>query len=184
MRLAPSFAGIQAPRSPAASFIEQAGWLLRPGSVVTGLFALDDRTVRVFVADPFVTHPRDRDEADRLAADSAMSVLEQAAHGVRLIPTTRRFYQGRLRELAPAQLTFTTGLPGVQRHDLVPTDNDGDGIIAPDEVAHRIEVDTEADAVRLDWLLRDRFDEGSVENGPVHIVVPERRWRAAPVSAT
>lgn len=184
MRIAPPLASAAGPGTPAAAFIAQAAWLVRPGSVVTGLVQVDATTVRMFVADPFVADPHGRAEADRLVADSALSVLDQAAHGVRLIPTTSRWYEGRLRELAPAQLTFMTGLPGVQRYDLVPHDVDGDGIVAPDEVAHRIEVDTPQDAQRLDWLLQDRFDRGSVQDGPVQVVVPERPWMLAPVSGS
>jgi hypothetical protein len=178
MRIAPQLAP-----SPAADYVRAAQWLLQPGSVVQGLQVLDARTVRVVVADPFVSDPHDREEADRLAADSARTVLEQALHGVQLLPTTRSGYVGRLRELAPAQLTFATGLPGVQRYDLVPDDLDHDGFLAPHEVAHRIEVDTPADVTRLEWLLRDRFDEGSVQDGLVKVVVPERPWRVSPAVA-
>ena len=126
----------------------------------------------------FVTDPADREEADRLAADSALTVLEQASHGVQLVTVTESGYHGRLSELAPAQLTFATGLPHVQRYDLVPEDLDGDGHFAPHEVSHRIEVDTSEDVTRLDWLLRDRFDEGSIQDGLVRIVVPEHPFRA------
>lgn len=87
-----------------------------------------------------------------------------------------------MRELAPAQLTFLTGLPGVQRTDLVPEDLDGDGFVAPDEVTYRIDVDSADDAARVDWLLRDHFDQGTVQDGPVTIGVPENPWRLAPVS--
>lgn len=166
--------------SPALAYVQQAQWLLEKGSVVQRLDVMDSRTVRVLVADQFVADPRDREEADRLAADSALTVLEQALHGIRLIPVTRSGYHGRLRELAPAQLTFATGLLHVQRYDLVPDDLDGDGYFAPHELSHRIEVDTPEDVVRLDWLLRDRFDEGSIQDGLVRIVVPERPWRVAP----
>lgn len=145
------------------------------------LDVVDDTTVRLLVADPFVVDPHDRNEADRLVADSARTVLEQAAHGVRLLPVTRSGYVGRISELAPAQLTFLTGLPGVQRYDLLPTDVDGDGTIAPQEAAHHIEVSTPADAERLDWLLRDRFDAGSIHDGPVSIGVPAQPWQLAQV---
>lgn len=182
MRILPASAPTTTAGDPASAFIAQAAWLVRPGSVVTELLRVDDTTVRLFVADPFAHDPHDRDEADRLAADSAMTVLEQAAHGIRLIPTTRHWYEGRQRELAPAQLTFLTGLPGVQRHDLLPEDVDGDGIVAPDEVAHHVEVDTARDAARIDWLLRDRFDAGSTMDGPVRVDVPEQPWTLAPVS--
>jgi hypothetical protein len=175
MRLAPA-------ADPATAFIDSASWLLRPGSVVTGLQRLDEHTVRMMVADPFVLDPADRDDADQLVADSALVVLEQAAHGVRLIPTTSHRYEGRLHELTPGELTFLTGLPGVQRHDVVPEDLDNDGLVAPDEVAHHVEVDTSRDAERLDWLLRDRFDEGSLEHGPVKVLVPAQPWTIAPVS--
>lgn len=180
MRIAPSVARTMASDSPASAFIAQAQWLLRPHSVVTSLVAIDDTTVRMVVEDPFETDRDYKEEADRLAADSAMTVLDQAALGVRIIPTTPRHYEGRVSELAPVQLTFATGLPGVQRYDLVPTDLDGDGIVAPGEVTHRIEVDSESDVRQVDWLLRDRFDEGSVEDGPVQVVVPTRPWTAAP----
>lgn len=169
-----------APSSPALDYVRQAQWLLTPGSVVQALEAIDATTVRMVVADPFVTDPHDRVEADNLAADSARTVLEQALHGVKLLPMTRTGYVGQLRELSPAQLTFATGLPSVQRYDLVPEDLDHDGHLAPHELTHRIEVDTPADVTRLDWLLRDRFDEGSVQDGLVRIVVPERPWRVAP----
>jgi hypothetical protein len=183
MRIAPAHAHTVPAHSnpaPAAEYVSRAQWLLQPGSVVVGLQALDAATVRVTVADPFVTDPHDRIEADHLAADSARTVLEQALHGVRIIPVTRDGYVGRLRELAPAQLTFATGLPGVQRYDLVPEDLDHDGFLAPHELSHRIEVDTDEDVTRLDWLLRDRFDEGSIQDGLVSIVVPRTPWRAVP----
>ncbi len=173
MRIAPQTAS-----SSAQDYVRQAQWLIGGDSVVRDLQVVDAKTVRVVVVDPFVADPADREEADRLAADSAMTVLEQAAHGVQLIAVTQSGYFGKLRELAPAQLTFTTGLPHVQRYDLVPEDLDGDGHLAPHEVSHRIEVDTEADVTRLDWLLRDRFDEGSIQDGLVRIVVPEHPFRA------
>lgn len=166
--------------SPALQYVRDAQWLLAPGSVVVGLDVLDATTVRMVLADPLVTDPHGRAEADRLAADSARTVLEQAAHGVRLLPTTRLGYTGQVRELAPAQLTFITGLPGVQRYDLQPEDVDGDGLVAPGEIAHRVDADAPLDVRRLDWLLRDRFDEGSVEDGPVRIGVPDVPWRVAP----
>lgn len=166
--------------SPAHDYVRAAQWLLAPGSVVVGLDVVDPTTVRMVVADPLATDPRSRMEADRLAADSAQTVLEQAAHGVRLLPTTRLGYVGQLRELAPAQLTFLTGLPGVQRYDLQPEDVDGDGLVAPDEIAHHIDVDTPFDVQRLDWLLRDRFVDGSIQDGPVRIGVPSIPWRVAP----
>lgn len=158
--------------SPAQRFIDEAAWLIGGRSVVVGLTALDHTSVEVTVEDPFVNDPADRRFADRLAADSALSVLEQAARGVRLIPTTRDGYVGELRELAPAQLTFLNGLPGVQRIDLVPDDIDGDGHVAPEEAAYRVEVGTTADVARIDWLLRDRLDDGAVQDGPVQISVP------------
>jgi len=133
------------------------------------------------VRDPFVTSPDEREDADRYAADSALSVLEQAAHGVRLIPMTRSGYAGRPLELAPAQLTFLTALPGVQRTDLVPFDLDGNGIIGPGEYAYQVEVDAAADRDRIDWLLRDRFDEGTVQDGPVRVVVPEKPFATSVV---
>lgn len=179
MRIDPKLAATT-PASPAHAYVRDAQWLLQQGSVVRDLQVIDAQTVRVVVADPFVTDPHDREEADRLAADSARTVLEQALHGVRLVPTTQSGYVGRLSELAPAQLTFTTGLPNVQRYDVVPDDLDHDGFLAPHEVSHQIEVDTPADVARLDWLLRDRFDEGSVQDGLVKIVVPSRPWRVAP----
>jgi hypothetical protein len=157
-----------------------ATWLMVPGSVVRGMRALDPSTVQLVVADPFATG-RGAEEADRLVADSARTVLEQAAHGVRLLPVTSLGYRGRLGELAPAQLTFLTGLPGVQRYDLVPEDVDHDGAIAPDEFAHHVDVESQADAARLDWLLRDRFDVGSIFDGPVSIGVPSTPFRPAPI---
>ncbi len=163
--------------NPAQEYVRRAQFLLQDGSVVRKLEVVDPRTVRMLVADPFVTDPHDRAEADQLVADSALTVLEQALHGVRLVTVTQAGYQGRMRELAPAQLTFATGLPNVQRYDLVPDDLNGDGQLAPHEVSHRIEVDTTDDVTRLDWLLRDRFDEGSVQDGIVRIVVPEQPWR-------
>lgn len=168
------------PPSPALQYVRDAQWLLAPGSVVVGLDVLDATTVRMVLADPFATGPHGRAEADRLAADSARTVLEQAEHGVRLLPTTRLGYVGNVRELAPAQLTFLTGLPGVQRYDLQPEDLDGDGFVAPGEIAHHVDVDSPLDVSRLDWLLRDRFDEGSVHDGPVRIGVPDVPWRVAP----
>lgn len=180
MRIAPQHAqldvDIHAP-TRAQAWVQQAQWLLDKDSVVQELEVIDARTVRMYVQDPFVTDPHDRDEADRLAADSAMTVLEQTLHGVQLLPTTRTGYVGKLRELSPAQLTFVTGLSHVQRYDLVPDDLDGDGFFAPHEVAHRIEVDSSEDVEQLDWLLRDRFDEGSVQDGLVRIIVPTRPWR-------
>ncbi len=168
-----------APQSPARDYVRRAQWLLATGSVVRDLQVVDARTVRVVVSDPLVFDPHDQEEADRLAADSARTVLEQAVHGVRLIPVTRSGYTGRVRDLTPAQLTFASLLPGVQRYDLVPEDLDRNGIISPEEVVHRIEVDTPEDVARLDWLLRDRFDDGSIQNGPVSIVVPAHPWRVA-----
>jgi hypothetical protein len=173
MRIAPSFAAAQHQPTPAESYVAQASWLLAPGSVVTALVPLDANTVRVMVADPLNVDPSLKNESDHLAADSAMAVLEQAAHGVRLLPTTDRGYVGRMQELAPAQLTFPTCIPGVRRHDLVPRDLDGNGVIDPSEVVHRIEVATKADVARIDWLLRDRVDDGVVYDGPVEIVVPD-----------
>lgn len=169
--------------SPAQDWAQQASWLVQSGSPVLSLQVLDATTVRVMVADPLGGDmaPDEREEADRLIADSARTVLEQAAHGVRLIPTTSRGYVGRVRELAPAQLTFPATVPGVQRYDLTPHDVDQDGFVGPDEIAHLIEVDAAADVARVDWLLRDRFDEGSVYDGPVSIVVPEQPFRP-PVS--
>ncbi|MCB0878765.1 MAG: hypothetical protein KDC46_07270 [Thermoleophilia bacterium] len=167
--------------TPAAAFVQQAGWLLAPGSVVVALDAIDATTVRMTVADPYVSDPHDRAEADRLAADSAMMVLEQAAHGVRLLPVTNLGYVGRSRELTPAQTTFLIGLPGVQRYDMQPEDLNGDGHLAPDEIAHHIDVDTRADAERLDWLLRDHLDDGAVHAGPITFGVPNEPFRLAPV---
>lgn len=169
-----------ATRTPAQAYVRDAQWLLAPGSVVVGLDVVDATTVRMVVADPLATDPRGQVEADRLAADSAQAVLEQALNGVRLLPTTRLGYVGQLRELAPAQMTFLTGLPGVQRYDLQPEDLDGDGLVAPEEIAHHIDADTPQDVLRLDWLLRDRFVEGSIQDGPVRISVPETPWRVAP----
>jgi hypothetical protein len=183
MRILPASASA-APNDTASAFIEQASWLVRTNGVVTDLRRVDDHTVRVLVADPFVRDPEDRKDADHLAADSAVSVLEQAAHGVRLIPTTSDGYEGHARELTPAQLTFLTGLPGVQRYDLFPEDLDGDGAIAPEEVAHHVEVDTPRDVEHLDWLLRDRIDAGSTMRGPDRIDVPAQPWTLAPVSGT
>jgi hypothetical protein len=169
--------------SPAQAWASEASWLLTPGSVVNSIQVLDPRTVRLMVADPFALG-HGRAEADRLVADSAKTVLEQAAHGVRLITMTRNGYFGRISPLAPAQLTFLTGLPGVQRYDLVPTDPDRDGIIAPDRFVHLVEADTADDARRLDWLLRDRFDDGSIHAGPVRFTSPVDPWQAAPVRGT
>ena len=186
MRLAPQYglaAPVTAASSPAQEYVRQAQWLLAPDSVVRDLQVVDGQTVRIVVADQFVTDPHDRTEADELAADSALTVLEQALHGVRLIPVTEAGYEGRLRDLAPAQLTFASGLPSVQRYDLVPEDLDGDGSLAPHEVSHRVEVDTQSDVTRLDWVLRDRFDEGSIQDGLVRIVVPARSWSVASASA-
>lgn len=163
--------------TPAEQFVQQARWLLGTRSVVVDLVPEDDHTVRLVVADPFATNPEDREHADHLAADSALSVLEQAAHGVRLITSTRDGYTGRLRALSPVQLTFLTGLPGVQRADLVPQDLDGDGSLGPEEAAYRVDVDTAEDAQRVDWLLLDRFTSGTVQPGPVQISVPERPFR-------
>jgi hypothetical protein len=139
-----------APLTAAERYVRDAAWLLAPGSVVQSLDVLDDLTVRVVVADPFAHDPHDRADADRLAADSARTVLEQTA-------------------------------PGVQRYDLEPRDNDGDGQLAPGEYAHTVEVDSEADASRIGWLLRDRFDEGSVHDGPVVVHVSALPWQLAPV---
>lgn len=181
MQLAPTLSSAPlTPTSAAHAWARDAAWLMRPGSVVTGLQVVDSTTVRVLVADPYASG-EGRGEADRLAADSARTVLEQAAHGVRLVPTTSTGYVGRIAELAPAQLTFLTALPGVQRYDLVPEDIDRDGIIAPDEFAHHVDADSDADVQRLDWLLRDRFDEGSVHDGPVTFAVPANPWQPAPV---
>lgn len=167
--------------TPAQTWMEQASWLLQPGSGVLSMHQVDELTVRLIVADPLSgdMERSEREEADRLIADSARTVLEQALHGVRLLPTTTRGYVGRIRELAPAQLTFTATIPGVQRYDLAPHDVDGDGLVAPDEYAHLIEVDGPDDVRRIDWLLRDRFDEGSVQDGPVQIVVPRQPFRPA-----
>lgn len=171
MRIAaPAAAQTPAP-SPAQAWIDDAAWLLVPKSGVRALELVDDVTVRVVVADPFAVDPHDVVEADRLMADSARSVLEETQHGVTLLPTTQLGYVGELRELSPAQVTFNTALPGVQRYDLVPTDLDGDGTIAPEEVAHRIEVDTPTAVGRIDWLLKDRFD-GTIQPGPVQVLVP------------
>ena len=181
MQLAPT-----APTTPshslAEAYVRDASWLLAPKSAVLSLDPIDSRTVRVLVADPFTTDPHDQVEADRLVADSAATVLEQAAHGVRLVVSTRMGYIGHLRELAPAQMTFLTGLPGVQRYDLQPEDLDGDGRLAPGELAHHLDVDTAADQQRLDWLLRDHFDEGTVHDGPVTFSVPDQPFRFAPVA--
>ena len=173
MRLAPVTS------TPASTYVSRAQWLLHADSVVRSLEVVDATTVRILVRDQFVSDPHDRVEADRLAADSARTVLEQAAHGVKVLTTTDDGYTGELRELAPAQLTFASGLPGVQRYDLVPDDLDHDGTLLPHEVAHRIEVDADATAARIDWLLRDRFAEGSVHDGVVQVVVPARAWRGS-----
>ena len=162
--------------TPAAAFVQGAGWLLGPRSSVVGLVALDDTTVRVVVTDPFVHDAHDRPYADHLVADSARTVLEQAAHGVRLVPVTRDGYVGLDRPLAPAQLTFLNGVPGVSRADLVPQDVDGDGAVAPGEASYRVEVANGESAARVDWLLRDRLDAGTVQPGPVQVVVPETPW--------
>lgn len=180
MRLSPSS---NAQPTPAQRYIEQAQWLLDSRGVVVGLEAVGASSVRVVVADPFVRDSEDRRYADRLAADSAMAVLEQAAHGVRLIPTTRDGYVGTVRDLAPAQLTFITGLPGVQRSDLVPSDTNGDGFVGPEEAAYLVEVDRDIDAARVDWLLRNRLDDGMVQEGPVQVTVPTHPWRPAPITA-
>ena len=174
MRIAP----LTSAATPALDYVRQAQWLLTPQSVVRELQVVDADTVRMVVADQYVSDPEDRAEADRLAADSARTVLETIRHGVEILAVTSTGYVGRMRELAPAQLTFAAGLPGVQRYDLVPDDLDHDGHLAPHEVAHRIEVDTPEVAARIDWLLRDRFDEGSIQDGIVQVVVPTRPWRA------
>ncbi|MCW2926471.1 MAG: hypothetical protein JWM86_439 [Thermoleophilia bacterium] len=181
MRIAASHAAQTPNPTPAQAWIDKAAWLVRPGSGVLALEPVDEATVRVFVADPFVVDPADQVEADHLLADSARSVLEEALHGVRLLPTTRLGYEGRDRDLTPAQVTFNTALPGVQRYDLVPTDLNGDGAVAPGELAHRIEVDTAEDAARIDWLLKDRLD-GTIQPGPVHVVVPQDAWTVAPIA--
>jgi hypothetical protein len=165
----------------AEQYIRNAAWLVAPGSVVLSLEALDELTVRVLVSDPFALDPHDRVEADRLAADSARVVLEQTGHGVELLTVTSLGYIGRIRELAPAQLTFLTGLPGVQRYDLEPHDSNGDGKLVPGEFAHTVEVDSNEDAARIGWLLRDRFDHGSIHDGPVVVQVPVQPWQPAPV---
>ncbi len=167
--------------SLAEAYVRDSTWLVVPKSTVLAVDVVDPRTVRITVADPFATDPRDQVEADRLVADSAVSALEQAAHGVRLIVTTQLGYVGRRRELAPAQMTFLTGLPGVQRYDLQPEDLDGDGRLAPGELAHHFDVDTAADITRLDWLLRDHFDEGTIHDGPVTFSVPSNPFHLAPV---
>ncbi|MCW2921835.1 MAG: hypothetical protein JWL76_1709 [Thermoleophilia bacterium] len=180
MRIAPQHASITPGSdvsSPAQDYVRQAQWLLDPKSVVRDLQVVDAHTVRLVVLDPFVTDPADREEADRLAADSALVVLEQAAHGVQLITETESGYRGKVRDFTPAQLTFTTGLPHVQRYDLVPEDLNGDGHLAPEEVAHRVEVDSPQDAAHIDWLLRDRLDEHGIQPGPVRVVVPVSPFR-------
>jgi hypothetical protein len=166
--------------SPAATFVRDAAWLLVPGSAVVGLEAVDEGTVRMTVADPYVSDPKDHAFADAVMADSARAVLEQAAHGVRLIPVTRSGHVGRVRELTPAQHTFLVAIPGVQRYDLVGEDVDGDGFVAPSERAHHIDVESPEDGRRVDWLLRDRFDEGMVEAAPVTITLPRTPWRPLP----
>lgn len=166
-----------APVTPAQAYVDAAApWLVRSGGLVTSLRTFGANTVVMTVADPFVTDPADHDIADKLAADSAMAVLEQAAHGVKLLVMTSTGYLGQVRELAPAQLTFASALPGVQRYDMVASDVNGDGHIAPGEAVHHIEVADGETAARLDWLLRDRFDDGSIQDGPVEIVVPAEPW--------
>jgi hypothetical protein len=157
MRLAPAIT----PASPALAFARDHAFLTEgEHPAVQKLVPVDPTTVEVLVGDSWA-EPGDADpEADHVYADTAASVLEQSVDGVRLIVKTQDGYVGREGYFSGDEQYFANSLPGLTSQAAeVEWDVDGDGIVGDDEAAFLFPVATQADADRLDPIVRDTISD-------------------------
>lgn len=148
------------PPSPALQFVQQHAWLTegdRPP--VAKLVPLNATTVEVVVADPWA-EPGDDAEVHHAFADTAATALEQVVDGVSLVVRTADGHVGEPGWFSGDEQYFANTLPGLTSQAAeVGYDLDGNGATEEGEAAFVFPVATQADADRLDPIVRSTISD-------------------------
>jgi hypothetical protein len=150
--------------SPALAFAQRNDFLTRPDdrgkAAALELRPTAPDVVEVIVGDPWAEPGDDTVDADRFYADTAASTLEPVVDGVKLIVKTRDGYVGQAGFVTGDEQYFGNTLPGLTSQAAeVAWDQDGDGEVTDDEAAFVFPVATQADADRLDPIVRDQMGD-------------------------
>lgn len=153
--------------SPALDFVRRNDFLTKPSgsdpAAALELRPVGPDTVEIIVGDPWAEPEDAADGADDFYADTAASVLENVVDGVKLIVKTREGYVGQQGYFSGDEQYFANALPGLTSQAAeVGWDRNGDGTVGDDESAFLFPVATQADADRLDPIVREKIGDYDV----------------------
>lgn len=153
--------------SPALAFIQRNDFLVNPDdrgvAAALELRPVGADTVEVIVTDPWAEDGDNDPEAAHFYADTAASALNDVVDGVKLVVKTADGYVGQAGYFSGDEQYFANTLPGLTHQAAeVGWDWNGDGEYGDDEAAFVFPVASQADADRLDSIVRDQIGDYKV----------------------